>query len=177
MDCRYGYSGVLLFLLSTCYRLLNEIIKVIDDIGLQRIIAFSSDNTGNTRVAREILSTRNPHTLNLPDPEHHLNNTWKDIASLDYFKAVRFLIVYVRLKISHFSFRSSNAYEGQSNTSSIRIWQNPNSNNNELSRSSVQDLKALGKRGLRHSSGLRYPCSDVCQPSVNSAQTEKLIYL
>ena len=29
----------------------------------------------------------------LPDPEHHLNNTWKDIASLEYFTSVRYNII------------------------------------------------------------------------------------
>jgi hypothetical protein len=64
------------------------VLKVIDPIGRERFCAVSSDNTGNTRVAREILSARMPTLLNLPDPSHHINNTWKDIANLPYFKQV-----------------------------------------------------------------------------------------
>ena len=62
--------------------------KVIDPIGRERFCAVSSDNAGNTRVAREILSARMPTLLNLPDPSHHINNTWKDIANLPYFTQV-----------------------------------------------------------------------------------------
>lgn len=62
--------------------------KVIDPIGRERFCAVSSDNTGNTRVARELLSARMPTLLNLPDPSHHINNTWKDIANLPYFMQV-----------------------------------------------------------------------------------------
>jgi hypothetical protein len=63
-------------------------IQVVYRIGPERVICFSADNTGNTRVSRTILHDRLPHTLNLPDPEHHLNNTWKDIASLPFFEPV-----------------------------------------------------------------------------------------
>lgn len=49
------------------------------------VIACSSDNTGNTRIAREVISSIIPTVLNLPDPNHHLNNTWKEIADLPYF--------------------------------------------------------------------------------------------
>ena len=44
--------------------------------------------TGNTCVAQEIICSALPHVLNLPDPAHHLNNTWKDIALLEYFNLV-----------------------------------------------------------------------------------------
>ncbi|KDR72460.1 hypothetical protein GALMADRAFT_142787 [Galerina marginata CBS 339.88] len=63
----------------------NLVFRVIDLIGLDRFIAVSADNTGNTRVAREIVTSRFPNLLNLPDPTHHLNNAWKDIAALAYF--------------------------------------------------------------------------------------------
>ncbi|KAF8872812.1 ribonuclease H-like domain-containing protein [Infundibulicybe gibba] len=63
------------------------VLDVIDtSIGREAVIAVSSDNTGNTRVAREILEATLPAILNLPDPNHHLNNTWKNIAELDYFE-------------------------------------------------------------------------------------------
>lgn len=64
------------------------LLKVIDPIGRERFCAVSSDNTGNTRVGREILTARMPTLLNLPDPSHHINNTWKDIANLPYFTQV-----------------------------------------------------------------------------------------
>jgi hypothetical protein len=64
------------------------LLKVIDPIGRERFCAVSSDNTGNTRVGREILTARMPTLLNLPDPCHHINNTWKDIANLPYFTQV-----------------------------------------------------------------------------------------
>ncbi|KAJ3510647.1 hypothetical protein NLJ89_g4557 [Agrocybe chaxingu] len=62
------------------------VLSVMDLVGHDHFIAVSSDNTGNTRVARDILSKEVPLLLNLPDPAHHLNNTWKDIANLPYFK-------------------------------------------------------------------------------------------
>lgn len=57
-------------------------------IGVEKFIAISTDNTGNTRVAREILTSRLPNILNLPDPIHHLNNTLKDLSSLQIFAVV-----------------------------------------------------------------------------------------
>lgn len=60
-----------------------------ESIGVERFIAISTDNTGNTRVAREILVSRLPNIFNLPDLIHHLNNTLKDILALDYFTIVR----------------------------------------------------------------------------------------
>lgn len=63
-------------------------IEVLYNFGPERVGSFSSDNTGNTRVARLILHQRLPRTLNLPDPDHHINNTWKEIAELEYFSSV-----------------------------------------------------------------------------------------
>ncbi|KIM38034.1 hypothetical protein M413DRAFT_76363 [Hebeloma cylindrosporum] len=76
------------------------VMRSIDENGKERIGSVSSDNTGNTRVAREIICSQLPHVLNLPDPAHHLNNTWKDIASLPYFtltiKTIRRTIKYFK---------------------------------------------------------------------------------
>lgn len=58
-------------------------------VGIERFIAASSDNTGNTRGFRRIICERIPTMLNLPDPNHHLNNTMKDVLKLLYFKLVR----------------------------------------------------------------------------------------
>lgn len=61
--------------------------QVIDNsMDRSSVIACSSDNTGNTRITREVLSSIIPTMLNLPDPNHHLNNTWKEIAELPYFE-------------------------------------------------------------------------------------------
>lgn len=51
-------------------------------MGVDRFSAISSDNTGNTRKAREIVTTACPKIMNFPDPMHHLNNTVKDFAKL-----------------------------------------------------------------------------------------------
>ncbi|KXN92085.1 hypothetical protein AN958_09788 [Leucoagaricus sp. SymC.cos] len=75
------------------------VLQVIDTIGQKCIVAVCSDNTGNTRVAREIICDMLPHVFNLPDPVHHLNNTWKDIASLPFFTGV---VSIIRRTVNHF---------------------------------------------------------------------------
>ncbi|CAA7260791.1 unnamed protein product [Cyclocybe aegerita] len=75
------------------------VLSVMDLVGRNHFIAVSSDNTGNTQVVRDILSNEVPLLLNLPDPAHHLNNTWKDIANLPYFKE---LIKQIRTIIKYF---------------------------------------------------------------------------
>jgi len=55
--------------------------QTIAEIGKEHIGSVTSDNVGNTWVAWEKICSSLPHILNLPDPAHHLNNTWKDIAS------------------------------------------------------------------------------------------------
>lgn len=62
-----------------------------DLIGVKLFIAASSNDTGNTHLAREILQQSMQYLLNLPDPAHHLNNTWKDITILPYFSSVSLL--------------------------------------------------------------------------------------
>ncbi|CAA7268960.1 unnamed protein product [Cyclocybe aegerita] len=71
--------------------------------------AVSSDNTGNTRVARDILSDEVPLLLNLLDPAHHLNNTWKDIANLPYFKETVVSDASVQLQKANHIFLNENA--------------------------------------------------------------------
>ncbi|KAF5328452.1 hypothetical protein D9611_015136 [Ephemerocybe angulata] len=71
---------------SLCCEATDNNKQVIDEIGRHRFSAVSSDNTGNTRVAREKLTEQLPQVLNLPDPIHHLNNTCKDLCALEYFK-------------------------------------------------------------------------------------------
>ncbi|KAF8060837.1 ribonuclease H-like domain-containing protein [Lyophyllum atratum] len=66
----------------------NLVMRVIHPIGPQRFIAMSSDDTGNTQLARAIMEAAMCNLLNLPDPMHHLSNTLKEIAALPYFKVV-----------------------------------------------------------------------------------------
>ncbi|KAH6909669.1 ribonuclease H-like domain-containing protein [Coprinopsis sp. MPI-PUGE-AT-0042] len=86
----------------------DVVLRVVYRIGPERVICFSADNTGNTRVSRTILHDRLPHTLNLPDPDHHLNNTWKEIASLPFFEPI---IGIIRATITFF--KQSNFAKGE----------------------------------------------------------------
>lgn len=74
--------------------------QVLEPIGLHLIDAVAADSTGNTSVSREIICARLPTVLNLPDPAHHLNNTWKEIARLEFFdttvKQIRAVIKFFR---------------------------------------------------------------------------------
>ena len=67
-----------------------DYLQVIDKIGRSCISSVLSDSTGNTKLARSLIVDEIPHILNLPDPEHHLNNTWKEIAGLEFFDKVSF---------------------------------------------------------------------------------------
>ncbi|KAJ7629632.1 hypothetical protein DFH06DRAFT_1338051 [Mycena polygramma] len=62
------------------------VMEVMETVGVQRFIGASSDNTGNTRGCRRILCDKIPTMLNLPDPNHHLNNMIKDILKIPYFR-------------------------------------------------------------------------------------------
>jgi hypothetical protein len=62
--------------------------QIIDQIGHKRFCCVSSDNTGNMRVSRDILCDVIRTMLNLPDPNHHMSNTIKDIVVLAYFAEV-----------------------------------------------------------------------------------------
>ncbi|KAG6806944.1 hypothetical protein H0H92_009504, partial [Tricholoma furcatifolium] len=59
---------------------------VMGTIGIDRFSAISSDDTGNTHLARQILESAHPNIINLPDPLHHLNNTFKEISALPFFQ-------------------------------------------------------------------------------------------
>ncbi|KAF5312309.1 hypothetical protein D9619_003512 [Psilocybe cf. subviscida] len=80
--------------------LAEMIFEALEPIGLHLIDAVAADSTGNTSVSREIICARLPTVLNLPDPAHHLNNTWKEIARLEVFdttvKQVRGVIKFFR---------------------------------------------------------------------------------
>ncbi len=63
-------------------------VQVMEQVGIDRFSAVCSDNTGNTRKARELLAKEIPGLLNLLDVCHHLHNTAKDITALIEFKVV-----------------------------------------------------------------------------------------
>ncbi|KAJ6478784.1 hypothetical protein C8R47DRAFT_983726 [Mycena vitilis] len=69
-------------------------------IGVERFVGASSDDTGNTKGCRGILCDDIPTFLNLPDPNHHLSLTCRDILLLPYFKQP---IKIVRATIKYFS--------------------------------------------------------------------------
>ncbi|KAH9856359.1 ribonuclease H-like domain-containing protein, partial [Lenzites betulinus] len=62
------------------------IVEVIQRVGPERFSGVCSDNTGNTRKARELLVQSLPAIVNLLDCCHHLHNTSKDITQLSDFK-------------------------------------------------------------------------------------------
>ncbi|KAJ7613363.1 hypothetical protein DFH06DRAFT_1370699 [Mycena polygramma] len=65
---------------------LKEVLmKVIKKIGPLRFGGITSDSTGNTKVARELVHAAIATILIMPDPCHHLANLIRDLCSLDYF--------------------------------------------------------------------------------------------
>ncbi|KEP46427.1 hypothetical protein V565_199460 [Rhizoctonia solani 123E] len=61
------------------------LLKVTESIGAQHLSAITSDNTGNTRLARELVASIYPWLIILPDCCHHMNNAAKDICDLEVF--------------------------------------------------------------------------------------------
>ncbi|KAL5476496.1 hypothetical protein ACEPAI_3353 [Sanghuangporus weigelae] len=66
----------------------NVLDSVMNLIGPSQFRGITSDNTGNTLVARLKVREKYPWVIILPDPCHRLNLLCKDIAKIDYFKAV-----------------------------------------------------------------------------------------
>ncbi|KAI0634079.1 ribonuclease H-like domain-containing protein [Trametes polyzona] len=62
------------------------ITRVIKRVGEDRFSGICSDNTGNTRKARELLVLDLPYIINLQDCCHQLHNTSKDITQLSDFR-------------------------------------------------------------------------------------------
>ncbi|KDQ13862.1 hypothetical protein BOTBODRAFT_95505, partial [Botryobasidium botryosum FD-172 SS1] len=60
--------------------------RIIKRIGPLRFSAITSDSTGNTKLAWEIVVKKYPTIIILPDCCHHMNNTAKDICKPLYFK-------------------------------------------------------------------------------------------
>ena len=59
-----------------------------DRIGQKNFSGISSDSTGNTKLAREIVAKAIPWIIILPDVCHLLNNTAKDIGKIPFFADV-----------------------------------------------------------------------------------------
>ncbi|KAJ7719512.1 ribonuclease H-like domain-containing protein [Mycena metata] len=64
----------------------TQILEVMDSIGRERFASIGSDSTGNTKLARELGQISVPTVLIVPDPNHHLSNTIKDICKIEYFQ-------------------------------------------------------------------------------------------
>jgi hypothetical protein len=62
-------------------------LQVMEDIGPWRFIGISSDNTGNTTLARQLLKS-DYGIMILPDPDHRLNSLCKDIGGMPVFDDV-----------------------------------------------------------------------------------------
>ncbi|KAJ7669618.1 ribonuclease H-like domain-containing protein, partial [Mycena olivaceomarginata] len=62
------------------------ILGVMDSIGRERFSSLGSDSTGNTKHGRELAQDEVPTVLLVPDPNHHLSLTIKDICKIDYFQ-------------------------------------------------------------------------------------------
>jgi len=63
-------------------------VKVMDRIGRRNFSGISSDSTGNTRLARELVVQECPWIVILLDTCHLLNNTTKDIGKIPFFSEV-----------------------------------------------------------------------------------------
>ncbi|KAJ7078266.1 hypothetical protein C8R44DRAFT_97413 [Mycena epipterygia] len=56
-----------------------------DLMGRERFASIGSDSTGNTKLGRELAQAEVATVLIVPDPNHHLSNTIKDICKIEYF--------------------------------------------------------------------------------------------
>lgn len=60
-----------------------------DSIGRERFASMGCDSTGNTKLARELAQVVVETVLIIPDPNHHLSLTIKDICKITYFVDAR----------------------------------------------------------------------------------------
>ncbi|KAI0764434.1 ribonuclease H-like domain-containing protein [Irpex lacteus] len=74
--------------------------QVMQMVGYSRLGGVAADNTGNTRWARGGIVREVKIVFNCQDPEHHIDNTHKDISAIDFFSA---FITTLRKLITHFS--------------------------------------------------------------------------
>jgi len=68
--------------------LARMVLKAIDLLGRNHFSGVTSDNTGNTRVACQLLCAEINTIIQVPDICHHLNLLCKDITRLDMFSTV-----------------------------------------------------------------------------------------
>lgn len=78
---------------NLCFRLRKVLtcdysLQIIEQVGPKRFTGICSDDTGNTRVAREKVQEKYPWILNMPDPCHRMNLLVKDICRLPQFTQV-----------------------------------------------------------------------------------------
>jgi hypothetical protein len=78
----------------------NIHVKVVNEIGPEKVSAIVTDSTGNTRLAREQFTTIVPTAFNLPDIAHFLNNLIKDLVRIDYFKDPISVVRYIIAKLN-----------------------------------------------------------------------------
>ncbi|KIY45013.1 hypothetical protein FISHEDRAFT_50213 [Fistulina hepatica ATCC 64428] len=80
-------------------------LSVVDQIGRSHFGAFVSDSTGNTRLARQLLTAADvvPTALDLADVVHHLNAVVKNLAQIQHFEKLVHLTrtVTTRFNTSH----------------------------------------------------------------------------
>jgi len=62
----------------------NEIIKIVDDIGPEKLAAVVSDNAPDARVARRILCEKYPYILNIRCIAHCINLITKDLCKHEF---------------------------------------------------------------------------------------------
>ncbi|KAH7918579.1 hypothetical protein BV22DRAFT_977380, partial [Leucogyrophana mollusca] len=67
------------------FRVLNSVIV---QVGPTLFSGICSDDTGNTRVARQKVQKKHPWIINMPDPCHRLNLLVKNICGLKEFQPV-----------------------------------------------------------------------------------------
>ncbi|KAL1701959.1 ribonuclease H-like domain-containing protein [Schizophyllum commune] len=66
----------------------DYVLEIMDEVGRDKFVVGTCDNTGNTRGSRGFLEIDVLTLLALADVCHHLGNTSKDIIKLPYFKMV-----------------------------------------------------------------------------------------
>ena len=86
-------------------------LQTITKVGPWKFCAVTSDNTGNTRKARQLLCEKYPHIFNIQDGCHLLNLAIKDICLLPEFTEVRLLMPQsLKVLILHRSFVGFDQY-------------------------------------------------------------------
>lgn len=85
----------------------HMLLNAMDLVGRFRFSGIASDNTGNTRVARQLVCQAVKTVIPMSDACHHLNLVCKDIAKLPMFKD---MISQLRSLVTYFR-KSTRAYD------------------------------------------------------------------